>query len=299
MVKKDINHPSVILYSIGNEIPEIGTPAGAKTGAALSALVRSLDPTRPVTAGINGVFAAGDRMGEIMRDVLAAANSAPEGGNVNDFMGAMDAHMGEIVRHPAISERLEMADSFLDVVGYNYMDSRYEEDRVTYPNRVIVGSETYPPAIAKNWKTILHCPNVIGDFTWTGWDYIGEAGLGIVGHTPTEGGFGAAWPAMLSYDGDIDITGFRRPMSYLRELVFGQTTETYIGVQNPAFHGAQVFKTPWPLSPMEKRLAGRQQEMSTGFSLKRYTRRENSKPCPCMTDRPFPRRFSKHQPVRR
>ena len=248
MVKKDINHPSVILYSIGNEIPEIGTPAGAKTGAALSALVRSLDPPRPVTAGINGVFAAGDRMGEIMRDVLAAANSAPEGGNVNDFMGAMDAHMGEIVRHPAISERLEMADSFLDVVGYNYMDSRYEEDRVTYPNRVIVGSETYPPAIAKNWKTILHCPNVIGDFTWTGWDYIGEAGLGIVGHTPTEGGFGAAWPAMLSYDGDIDITGFRRPMSYLRELVFGQTTETYIGVQNPAFHGAQVFKTPWPLS---------------------------------------------------
>ncbi len=282
LVKKDINHPSVVLYSIGNEIPEIGTPAGAKLGAELAALIKRLDPTRPVTAGINGVFAAGDRMDEIMGDVMAAAAKAKaekaaekkekakaeadgkqvyaagasgeesgggaEGGNVNDFMGAMDAHMGEIVRHPAISERLEMADSFLDVVGYNYMDSRYEGDRVTYPNRVIVGSETYPPAIARNWKTILKSPNVIGDFTWTGWDYIGEAGLGIVGHTPTEGGFGAAWPAMLSYDGDIDITGFRRPMSYLREIVFGQTEETYIGVQDPAFHGAQVFKTPWPLS---------------------------------------------------
>lgn len=275
MVQKDINHPSVILYSIGNEIPEIGTPVGAKVGAELSALVKSMDPTRPVTAGINGVFAAGDRMDEIMGDVMAAAakaeaekeaadtegpanaaghsgedtdGKAAEGGNVNDFMGAMDAHMGEIVRHPAISERLEMADAFLDVVGYNYMESRYEDDRAAYPNRVIVGSETYPPAIAGNWKTILKCPNVIGDFTWTGWDYIGEAGLGIVGHTPTEGGFGAAWPAMLSYDGDIDITGFRRPMSYLREIVFGQTTETYIGVQDPAFHGAPVFKTPWPLS---------------------------------------------------
>ena len=268
-VRKDMNHPSVVLYSIGNEIPEIGTPAGAKAGAALSALVKGLDPTRPVTAGINGVFAAGDRMGEIMGDVLAAAAEAEkaagagaekaagagrekeegaEGGNVNDFMGAMDAHMGEIVRHTAISERLEMADSFLDVVGYNYMDSRYEGDRKTYPNRVIVGSETYPPAIAKNWKTILSCDNVIGDFTWTGWDYIGEAGLGIVGHTPTEGGFGAAWPAMLSYDGDIDITGFRRPMSYLRQIVFGQTEETYIGVQDPAFYGAPAFKTPWPLS---------------------------------------------------
>ena len=86
----------------------------------------------------------------------------------------MDGYLDEIVVHHAISNRLEKACAGVDIAGYNYMTARYEGDGENYPNRVIVGSETYPPEIARNWDLVEKLPHVIGDFTWTGWDYIGE-----------------------------------------------------------------------------------------------------------------------------
>ena len=249
MVRKDFNHPSVIFYSIGNEIPEIGTDAGAKTAHEISSLFSQLDRTRYTTAGINGLFAASDRVSEILADISAQMQENGEiSGNVNDFMSIMNEKMDQIVAHSAISERLEKACANLDVAGYNYMSARYEKDGTDYPNRVIVGSETYPSEIAGNWKKVKENPHVIGDFTWTGWDYIGEAGIGIPGYQPGEGGTGALFPAQLAYCGDIDITGFRRPASYLREIVFGLRKEPYIAVQNPCHYGKTVIKTPWVIS---------------------------------------------------
>lgn len=249
MVRKDYNHPSVILYSVGNEIPEIGTDKGAQTCQEISDKIRSLDDTRYTLASINGVFAAGDAVDQIVADV--AANLSAEDkidGNVNDFMSLMDAHMDEIVVHDAISKRLEKACAGIDVAGYNYMTARYEKDGETYPNRVIVGSETYPPEIARNWDLVERLPHVIGDFTWTGWDYIGEAGVGIPAYKWGEGGFGAGFPAQLAYPGDFDITGFRRPASYYREAVFGLSKKPYIAVQNPTHYGEFLIKTPWVIS---------------------------------------------------
>lgn len=249
MVRKDYNHPSVILYSVGNEIPEIGTDKGAQTCQEISDKIRSLDNTRYTLASINGVFAAGDAVDQIVADV--AANLSAEDkidGNVNDFMSLMDAHMDEIVVHDAISKRLEKACAGIDVAGYNYMTARYEKDGETYPNRVIVGSETYPPEIARNWDLVERLPHVIGDFTWTGWDYIGEAGVGIPAYKWGEGGFGAGFPAQLAYPGDFDITGFRRPASYYREAVFGLSKKPYITVQNPTHYGEFLIKTPWVIS---------------------------------------------------
>ena len=249
MVRKDYNHPSVILYSVGNEIPEIGTDKGAQTCQELSDKIRSLDDTRYTLASINGVFAAGDAVDQIVADV--AANLSAEGkidGNVNDFMSLMDEHMDEIVVHDAISKRLEKACAGVDIAGYNYMTARYEQDGETYPNRVIVGSETYPPEIARNWDLVERLPHVIGDFTWTGWDYIGEAGVGIPAYKWGEGGFGAGFPAQLAYPGDFDITGFRRPASYYREAVFGLSKKPYIAVQNPTHYGEFLIKTPWVIS---------------------------------------------------
>lgn len=249
MVRKDYNHPSVILYSVGNEIPEIGTDKGAQTCQEISDKIRSLDDTRYTLASINGVFAAGDAVDQIVADV--AANLSAEDkidGNVNDFMSLMDAHMDEIVVHDAISKRLEKACAGIDVAGYNYMTARYEKDGETYPNRVIVGSETYPPEIARNWDLVERLPHVIGDFTWTGWDYIGEAGVGIPAYKWGEGGFGAGFPAQLAYPGDFDITGFRRPASYYREAVFGLSKKPYITVQNPTHYGEFLIKTPWVIS---------------------------------------------------
>ena len=249
MVKKDFNHPSVVLYSVGNEIPEIGTDGGSLTNAKISGLMKELDPARFTTAGINGVFAAGDQMGRIMADITRDMRDSGEiSGNVNDFMTVMDTKMDEIVVHEAISERLEKACAGLDVAGYNYMAARYEPDSVNYPNRVMVGSETYPPDIARNWALVEKLPAVIGDFTWTGWDYIGEAGVGIPAYRFGEGGFGAQFPCQLAYCGDMDLTGFRRPLSYYREIVFGLRETPYIAVQNPHHYGETLIKTPWVMS---------------------------------------------------
>ena len=249
MVRKDFNHPSVVLYSVGNEIPEIGTDFGSELCAKIAGLMKSLDLTRFTTAGINGVFAAGDQMGRILADLSKDMQASGEiEGNVNDFMTVMDTKMDQIVVHDAISERLEKACASLDVAGYNYMAARYEPDSVNYPNRVMVGSETYPPDIARNWALVEKLPAVIGDFTWTGWDYIGEAGVGIPAYRFGEGGFGAQYPCQLAYCGDIDLTGFRRPLSFYREIVFGLRREPYIAVQDPHHFGEPLIKTPRVMS---------------------------------------------------
>lgn len=249
MVRKDFNHPSVILYSVGNEIPEIGTDHGAKICHDLSSKIKELDDTRFTLASINGVFAAGDQVDRIVADVVSDLSKAGKiDGNVNDFMTLMDGHMDEIVVHNAITERLERACAGVHIAGYNYMTARYEMDGEKYPNRVIVGSETYPPEIARNWNLVEKLDHVIGDFTWTGWDYIGEAGVGVPAYQWGEGGFGAGFPCQLAYPGDLDITGFRRPASYYREAVFGLSTKPYIAVQDPNRYGQQLIKTPWVIS---------------------------------------------------
>ncbi len=248
MVRKDYNHPSVILYSVGNEIPEIGTNHGAKTCHDLCEKLRALDPTRYTLASVNGVFSAGDLMGEILGDIVADLPSDQIEGDVNDFMTMQEAHMDKIVRHRALGERLDKAFASCDIAGYNYMEARYEDDVVNYPNRIIVGSETNPPAIAGNWALVKKHPQIIGDFLWTGWDYLGEAGLGVPAYEFGEGGFGAQFPCQLAYCGDMDITGFRRPLSYFHELIYGLRTDPCIAVQRPDKYGVPVIKTPWILS---------------------------------------------------
>ncbi len=248
LVRKDRPHPSVVFYSLGNEIPETGMPQGSAFGREMARLVKGLDGDRFTMVSINGVFASGDRMGAIMADILPAAEDGAADGNVNDFMSAMDAHMDDIVRHPIVSGRIEAASAGMDAVGYNYMTARYEADAADYPDRVVVGSETYPPEIARNWALVERLSSVVGDFTWTGWDYIGEAGVGIPAYRFGEGGFGAQYPCQLAFCGDVDITGFRRPASYFREIVFGLRKVPYITVQDPAHYGERLIKTPWVIS---------------------------------------------------
>lgn len=250
MARKDYNHPCVISYSIGNEIPEIATDEGARLCAQLSARMRALDPGRFVLACINGSFIAGEDAARITADIHADATQGEDAfsGNVNEFLTMMDAHLDEIVLHEAITARLEKVCPYLDISGYNYMTARYLQDAARYPDRIMVGSETYPPDIARNWRIVKSVPQLLGDFTWTGWDYIGEAGVGIPAYQWGEGGFGAAYPAQLAYTGDMEITGFRRPLSYWREIVFGLRHEPYIAVQDPRHYGQTLIKTPWVLS---------------------------------------------------
>ncbi len=194
------------------------------------------------------MFISGDAIGEILADILPSDRSGREGGNVNNFMTAMDTHMNEIVTHPAVTKRLDKACAFLDVAGYNYMTARYALDAARCSNRVMVGSETYPPAFAANWAEVQRLPQVIGDFTWTGWDYIGEAGVGVPAYKFGEGGFGARFPCQLAYCGDIAIPGFRRPASFSRQIAAELRAAPFLAVQNPRHYGEPLLKTPWVIS---------------------------------------------------
>jgi beta-galactosidase len=139
----------------------------------------------------------------------------------------------------------------LDIAGMNYMEARYAADRKLFPNRIILGTETFPTRMYGNWKLVEQYDHVIGDFTWTGWDYLGEVGIGrpqyLVPGTPPPA-FTAPYPYLLAGCGDIDITGHRRPASYYREIVFGLRTKPYLAVQRPEHHGQTLAPIPWAWS---------------------------------------------------
>lgn len=247
MVAKDRNHPSVIMYSIGNEIAEVGTPHGARWARRLADHVRSLDPTRPVTNGVNAMLAI---MDELPRMAQQAGAEESLGGGLNEL--GMDGAFNAISALPQATQRIEESSAALDVLGLNYADSRYEMDRDLAPDRVIVGSETFPSQIGRLWPLVLENPHVIGDFTWTGWDYLGEVGIGSVTYesdSEASGGLEREFPFLTAWTGDLDITGWRRPVSYYREIVFGLRTVPYIAVQRPERHDDKVsFTSPWAWS---------------------------------------------------
>jgi beta-galactosidase len=254
MVRKDLSHPSVILYSIGNEIPEAGRPHGARIGRAVAEKIRSLDGTRLVTQAVSGLLAGGPELIDELRRGLA--NRIPETGEqtgVNTAMTNLADHLNNLMVSETIARNSAETISYLDVAGYNYMESRYEMDRDRYPNRVIVGSETHPAAIDTLWAAVLRNPHVIGDFTWTGWDYLGEVGIGRTEYGERDQSAGAPsflgeFPWLTAWCGDIDITGHRRPQSHYREIVFGRRPDPYIAVRRPQFFGQPTTGTPWQWS---------------------------------------------------
>jgi len=248
MVAKDINHPSVVMYSIGNEIPESAYPAEHAWGRQLAEKVRQLDPTRYVTCAISGMLTAMVTNKALAR-ARAEADDAGEG--VNTIMTRFQAIQDQIMTSDDVALATEDAFAYLDVAGYNYMPSRYELEAGLFPNRVIVGTETHPPAIADYWAKVERLPYVIGDFTWTGWDYLGEVGVGRVeyvedGQPPA--GFMGGYPYLTAWTGDLTISGHRRPASYYRELVFGLRTEPVIAVLRPEHHGKTPRVSPWAWS---------------------------------------------------
>ncbi|WP_223690695.1 glycoside hydrolase family 2 TIM barrel-domain containing protein [Leifsonia poae] len=249
MVAKDYNHPSVIFYSIGNEIPETGTPLGSEWGRRLAEKVRALDSTRLVTNGINGFVSVLPQVMAMMGPATGADGGGDGGGGVNTFMNNAGAMMNQISASSLVSEATAESFAVLDVAGLNYGDGRYELDRELFPDRVIVGTETFPTHIDVNWRLVEDNAHVIGDFTWTGWDYLGEAGIGRTVYLEREElSLSAPFPWLLAWCGDIDITGHRRPASYYRETVFGLRSEPYIAVQRPAFHGQPRHDGMWTWS---------------------------------------------------
>lgn len=242
MVAKDFNHPSVIMYSIGNEIFETGSAIGSTWGRALAEKVRALDDTRLVTNAINGMVA--------VLDVLAEQFSGGDAGevDVNAFMASMDTLMNDLGSSDLVLDRTEEASSQLDVVGINYSEARYAVEAERRPNRILVGSETFIGSLDRIWPLVEQYPTVIGDFAWTAWDYLGEAGLGraVYADDPDQPhGSTSPYPWLLAQSGAIDILGHRRPSSYWQETIWGLRGQPYIAVHRPEHHGRRIVVGGW------------------------------------------------------
>ena len=253
MAAKDFNHPSVIMYSIGNEIPETGSPLGAAWGRKLAEKVRSLDHTRYVTNAVNGMLAVMSELGKLRPQSQEKAADAGEGEEkgINTLMADAGDMMNAISASGLVTEKTAESFAVLDVAGMNYAEARYALDKDLFPNRIILGTETFPTRIDGNWRLVKQHGHVIGDFTWTGWDYLGEVGIGrpqyLTPDTPRPS-HTAPYPYLVAGCGDLDITGHRRPASYYREIVFGLRTQPYLAVRRPEHHDKTYAGTPWAWS---------------------------------------------------
>ena len=165
---RDRNHPCVFMWSTGNEIVERGGMSkGYALAAKLADKMRSVDPTRPVLNALCSLWSGleDDVMAKMQEELRKVGAGYIENSNT-PYIDNIWAEYTEYFCAP------------LDVVGYNYIDKRYAMDGERYPGRVICGTESFGNDFDNVWAHTMAHPYVIGDFTWTSYDYIGEAGIG-------------------------------------------------------------------------------------------------------------------------
>ena len=216
MVRSARNSPSVIMWSIGNEIPNRSSSEGVEWEWKLANAIRRLDPTRPVTEGLNGT-------------VLGAPMVA-----------------GERTARAGMGGKVDNASTiFLDVPGYNYRLAEIEREAAEHPERVVYASETFPRDVFEYRALTDRAPYFLGEFPWSAMDYLGEAGVGL--SVPVKKGvpfYVASWPWIVSWCGDIDLIGHQKPQSLARDVAWG-LSGLEVTVARPLPEGMSEFVSPW------------------------------------------------------
>ena len=215
MVKRDRNHPSIICWSIGNEVIERKDIRVVTTARKLKQAILEEDNTRPVT------------------EALCAWD---------DDWEIYDPHF-----------------EVLDIGGYNYMIHKHKSDHQRDPKRVMWQTESFPRDAFKNWKLVQEYPYIIGDIVWTGLDYLGESGIGrnyYEGERPGEHWREGGQPDWHgAYCGDVDITGYRKPISIYREMLWKEAYDgefpsvLSIAVKEPDGYHGKIHQTAWSVWP--------------------------------------------------
>ena len=207
MVLRDRRHPSIISWSIGNEVIERKKLEVVTTAHKLAGEVHRYD-ARPVTSAL----ASWDKDWEIY-DPLAAQ---------------------------------------LDVTGYNYMIHKSEADHQRVPDRIMWQTESYPRDAFQNWAKVNDHDYIIGDFVWTGIDYLGESGIGrwwYDGDVAGEHYQRPLYPWHAAYCGDIDLTGWRKPISHYRSMLYNDTEKLYLAVKEPDGYKGKIRTGLWAVWP--------------------------------------------------
>jgi beta-galactosidase len=208
MVLRDRNHPSVFMWSIGNEVYERKKPEAVEITKNLSAAIKRIDASRPVTSAMT----TWDNDWAVFDSLMAAH----------------------------------------DVCGYNYQLNRAADDHKRVPSRIIVQTESYPRDAFANWQMVQDNNYILGDFVWTAIDYLGESSIGrwyYSGDIPGEHWTQDFFPWHGAYCGDVDLVGWRKPISHYRSMLYNNNEKLYMAVKEPAPEPLEIKETLWSVWP--------------------------------------------------
>lgn len=239
LIRKDYSHPSVIMYCIGNEITDTGLPHGPIIAKMINDLFKTEDSIRPTTIAVNPMLTVlARKMAE------AKAQGGEDGGNmgsaeVNDIVTLLPKILAGITPE-SLENLLKDLLQYVDIAGYNYSEHLLEGTHALVPERVILHSETFPSHIANGWKIVERNDSIIGDFMWTAWDYLGEAGVGEPTYGATQAPFSKEYPCQNAGIGAIDLTGEPEPFAYYIATLWGAYNKPYIAVR-PLDHAGEEY----------------------------------------------------------